>query len=149
MNTKRLFLISLMSLILVSCDFSTKVVKRQNQKQGILLRAATHSINDVDYLLKNYIDYKNTTTTSSKGFQLENKFVLYGFDQVNEKIIYQSEFENKIDLKNIEKLVVDSISFSINENIDKIDLKYFLNLGDKTKTVMFELLNDGETWNIN
>jgi len=34
------------------------VVKRQNQNQGTLLRAATHSINDADYLLKNYYNYK-------------------------------------------------------------------------------------------
>lgn len=148
MNSKTLFQVLLTCLLFISCDYSKSRIKIKTKQTKTLL-AATYSINDVEYLLKNYIDYKNTATTNGKGFQLENEFVLWEIDRVSGELIHESKFENKIDLKNIEELVIDSISFTINENKDKINLKYFLNLGDHKKMEMFELLNDGETWNIN
>jgi len=148
MNAKNLFLISLISLIVASCSFlKPKIVK--TEKSGTLPLVADQSINGVDYHLVNMIKYHNTVTPNNKDFQLENKIRLYGMNQIIEAVIYQSDFENKIDFKNIEKLAFDSVSFSINKNKDKIDLKYFLNLGNQRKTVIFELLNDGETWNVN
>ena len=148
MSTTKLILFSLLSLILVSCNFSTTKTEWA-QMSGTLPLVAKRSIDGVDYLLTDMLKYKNIATPDRKGFHIENEIVLYRIDQETDNMVCQLKFENEMDLKDIGKLSVDSVSFSINENKDKLDLKYFLNLGDQTKTVNLVLLKDGETWNIN
>lgn len=70
-------------------------------------------------------------------------------DKEIEREINKSDFEKKVDLQKIEKLIIDSVSFSVSENKDKIDLIYYLNLGNKFQKVTIGLEKDNEIWNLN
>lgn len=53
MNTKNLFLISLISLIIASCDFSPTITTTKKTKGEYVALLADHkSINGVEYFLK-------------------------------------------------------------------------------------------------
>ncbi len=112
------------------------------------MQTEKQSINGVEYFLSSYIDYKNVETPYSKDFQLENKISFHGMDRVIEKVIYKSDFEKKVDFKNVEKFNIESVTFTVNSNKDKIDLRYLINLGDYNKTVILTLQKDGEMWNL-
>ena len=109
------------------------------------MRTKNKSIDGVDYMFANYAEYKNTQALFTKGFQLKNKISFYGM----EKAINKSDFEKKIDFDKIEGFHIDSLSFSVNDNKDKIDLIYYLDLGNKSKIVTIGLEKDNETWSLN
>ncbi len=112
------------------------------------MQKVKQSINGVEYSLSSYIEYKNVEMPNSNNFQLENKISFHGMDRVIEKVISKSDFEKKVDFKNIEKFDIESIMFSVNRNKDKIDLRYNLNLGEQKQIVTLTLQKEGEMWNL-
>lgn len=140
MKTKNLILISLAIFTFTSCNFSFSENKKMQTKRK--------TIEGVDYMFSNYTEYKNIKVSFVEVLQLKNKISFSGMEESIEKLIYKSDFEKKIDFKNIEFIHIDSISFLVNDQKDKIDLIYYLNLGNQTKSVMFALQKDNETWNL-
>ncbi|KJF43243.1 hypothetical protein LH29_13385 [Draconibacterium sediminis] len=118
--------------------------------EDVALFADFKKINGVEYLFKNHVKCDTTITFQrNKNFHLKNKVVFWGMDKDIEIEINKSDFEKKIDFDKIEAFRIDSVSFSVNENKDKIDLIYYLDLGNKRKTVTIGLEKDNETWNLN
>ena len=151
MNTKNFFLISLISLIVASCNFSpTQTKAKETEEKYIAFLVDRKSINGVEYLLKNYVKYNPAITFErNKNFHLKNKVVFWGMDKEIEIEINKSDFEKKIDFDKIEAFRIDSVSFSVNENRDKVDLIYYLDLGNKRKMATIGLEKNNETWSLN
>jgi hypothetical protein len=137
---KKLITLTITILIITSCNISFTGKKETKTKNKM--------IDGVDYMFSNYAEYKNVGVSFAKGFQLKNKISFYGMEKAIVKVIYKSDFEKKIDLKLIESFHIDSVSFTVNENRDRIDLLYHLNLGDKFKTVTMSLEKDNDIWSL-
>lgn len=138
---KRLISLTLTITILASCNFSYSGKKE--------MRTKNKTIDGTDYMFANYAEYKNTQVSFAKGFQLTNKISFYGMEKAIEKVIYKSDFEKKIDFNKIEAFHIDSVSFSVNDNKDKVDLIYYLDLGNKHKTVTIGMEKDNDNWSLN
>lgn len=137
---KKLLLISLVHLVLTSCNFSYTTTN------GI--QTITQLIGGVEYTLTSSIDIKNNDKPYSDDFKIEIKITFFGMDKVIEKVISESDFKEKIDFDNVKEFKIERIMFSVNPAKDKIDLNYRINLGDKTETVIFILQRDGGKWNL-
>ncbi|WP_303924701.1 hypothetical protein [Draconibacterium sediminis] len=141
MKKKKLIWLTLTIIIFTSCNFSYSGKKE--------MRTKNKSIDGVDYMFANYAEYKNTQVLFAKGFQFKSKISFYGMEKAIEKEINKSDFEKKIDFDKIEAFHIDSVSFSVNENKDKVDLIYYLDLGNKRKMVTIGLEKDNEIWSLN
>lgn len=137
---KKLLLISLVSLLLTSFNYS---YTSTNEKKTI-----KRLIGGVEYTLISYINSKNDDKPNSDDFKLENKITFHGMDKVIKKVISESDFKKKIDFEKIKQFKIERVMFSVNPAKDKIDLNYRINLGDKTETVIFILQRDGGKWNL-
>ncbi len=141
MNTIKISSIAFTILIFTSCNFSFSLEKNMTTK--------SKTINGVDYVFSNDYKCKNAEMFFAKEFQLENKISFFGMGKVIKKVISKSDFEKKVDFSNIEAFDIDSVSFSVNDKKDKIELIYYLNLGNKLKSVAMRLEKDNEMWNLN
>ncbi len=141
MKKKELIWLALTIIIFTSCKFS---YSWKNE-----LRTKNKSIDGVDYTFSNYTEYKNTQLLFIKGFQFKSIISFCGMEKDIGKVINKSDFEKKIDFDKIEAFHIDSVSFSVNENKDKVDLIYYLDLGNQRKMVTIGLEKDNETWSLN
>ncbi|MBN2650299.1 MAG: hypothetical protein JXR50_11225 [Prolixibacteraceae bacterium] len=137
---KKLLLISLVHLVLTSCNFW------YTSTNGIQI--ITQLIGGVEYTLTSSIDIKNDDKPYSDDFKFEIMITFHGMDKVIEKVISESDFKKKIDFEKIKQFKIERIMFSVNPTKDKIDLNYRINFGDKTETVTFILQRDGGKWNL-
>ena len=138
---KNLFLFILSILIFTSCNLS------YSKKTEV--KTVNKTIDGVDYSLENIAEYKNSEVLFAKKFELNNIIIFHGMEKAIGRIIYKSDFEDKIDFNKIKKFHIDSVSFSVNSNKDKVDLVYYLDLGNNHETVTMELGKDNGTWNLN
>lgn len=107
------------------------------------------SIDGIDYMFANYAEYKNVKVLFVKEFRLKNKISFYGMDKAIKKTIYKSDFRKEVNFNRIKAFQIGSVSFTVNEEKDKVDLIYYLNLGNELKTVSMKLEKDNEDWNLN
>lgn len=141
MKTKNLLLLAFAAIMLESCAFSYSMNRD--------VKVETKSIDGVDYQFLADTEYKNVEIISAKNCRFTSKIYFNGMEKPINKTLSESDFGKKIDFNDIEKLAIDSVSFAINETKDKIDLLYYLDLGNKHKTVKFGLEKVGDDWNLN
>jgi hypothetical protein len=132
--------LALIITIFTSCNFSYSKTTE--------IRTKIKLIDGVNYMFLNNAEYINTQVSIAKGFQIKNMISFYGMGEAIEKVIDKSYFEKMIDLNEIEAFHIDSISFTINENKDKVDLIYYLDLGNKSKIVTIDLKKNNENWSL-
>ncbi|MCK3682852.1 hypothetical protein [Maribellus sp. YY47] len=137
---KKVITLSILTFILSACSFS---FSKKNE-----IRTKNQSIDGVEYWFNNYAEYRNTQVLFVKNFQLKNRVSFYGMGQAIEKTIYKSDFEKQIDFNAVDDFQIDSVSFLINERKDKIDLIYYVNLGNQHKSVSMILQKDKDDWTL-
>lgn len=135
---KKLKLIALVSLlgVLSSCiSFTSKTE----------VKLSRQSINGIEYTFANHATFRKVSIFFTKGFQLKNKIRFFGMGRVIEKEITQSDFERKIKFKR-RAFHIDNVSFSVNDQRDRIDLIYYLTQEDMRDTVTFVLVKEKDDW---
>lgn len=141
MKTKNLLPLAFAIFMLASCVFSYSTNRN--------VKVETKSIDGVDYQFLADNEFRNVEIISAKNCRFTSKIYFNGMEKPINKTLSESDFVKKIDFNDIEKLAIDSVSFAINETKDKIDLLYYLDLGNKHKTVKFGLAKVGDDWNLN
>jgi len=141
MKPKKLILIVLTAILLNSCNFSFSKTTD--------LKGKEKTINGVDYFFMNDVECLNFNVLFLKQSFLKTKFTFSGMGEPIQKVITKIDFEKYTDLSNIDFFVVDSVSFTVSENLEEVDLIYFLNLGNEKKTVTMKLEKEDEEWKLN
>jgi len=141
MKPKKLVLIALTAILLNSCNFSF------SKKTDLSVKAKT--INGVRYFFSNNTECLDYKVLFLKQSSVKNKVFFTGMRPPIDKVITKKDFEKKTDLTNMDFFVVDSVSFTVSENLEEVDLIYFLNLGNEKKTVTMRLEKEGQDWKLN
>jgi uncharacterized protein YhbP (UPF0306 family) len=141
MRSKYLVLNLLAIFVLSSCNYSFS--------KGNDVKFKKKSINGVDYMFFNNIEYKKIHLNFLRQVQFKNKISFYGSGETIEMEISKSDFEKKMNSSKIYSLHIDSVSFTINDKGNKIDLIYYLNLNNENKLLKFNLNKDTNSWKLN
>ena len=113
------------------------------------MRTKVKTVNGINYSFTNIADYEKFKFFIIQGEQFKNQIDFSGLEKYLHKEINKSDFEKKIDLANISSIQVDSVSFEVHLEKNKVDLIYYLNLDNHTKSVVFTLLNINDKWILN
>lgn len=138
MRLKQSISIWIILLLFTACTFS------YSGKYDIQSKMKT--IQGVDYTLVNYMKLKNTTVLFDKDVQLNNRIVLTGLDETLEKTINKSAFEEQLG-QQLKTLAIDSVSFNINDEKNKIDLLYYIKTEGRSSVVTVTLNKGMDGWN--
>jgi len=106
------------------------------------------TINGNDYLFSAGIKYKNINLFGFKQRQFQVSIDFYGLGNPIHKELNIIGFEKKMDIKEINSLQLDSVTFSLNEERDNVDLSYFLNLNNTNQTVSNSLIRINDDWEL-
>lgn len=132
---KHIFFV-LMAFILTSCNFNYSV--------GTDMKMKKKTIEGTEYTFTNFSKYKKIGFFFLKSNKFQNNVSFFGTG----KTIHKRDFDQKLKGKKSDLILIDSVSFSINEKRDKIDLIYSLNLIDSKETVVFEMSKENDSWEI-
>lgn len=102
------------------------------------------TIEGTEYTFTNFSKYKKIGFFFLKSNKFQNNVSFFGTG----KTIHKRDFDQKLKGKKSDLILIDSVSFSINEKRDKIDLIYSLNLIDSKETVVFEMSKENDSWEI-
>lgn len=138
MKTKNIILIALSLFVFTSCFFSFE--------RGTDMKFKKRTIDGIEYSFYNQIKSEKKGIGLFRDSKLEIIIDYNGMDIPIHKTISKSDFEKKVDLKNIEAFYIDSVSFNVGENRDKIDLYYYFNPGTGKKQAVFTLEKVKNKW---
>lgn len=138
---KKLLALLITTLLFTSCHIS---FNRSNDS-----KITDKTIAGAKYLFINSVDIRKTKVLFFSRFHIENTILFSSPEFEFETTIYKTDFEKKIGFSINRVFIIDSISFIVNENKDKVDLNYYLNLGDKTQKMTLELEKDMDRWHLN
>lgn len=141
MKTKNIILIILCAIVLTSCFFS--------YESGTNIKMKKKTIDGVEYSFYNQIKTEKKGIGLFRDSKLDNIIDFNGLDVPIHKTISKSDFEKKVDMKNMQVFYIDSVSFNVSESRDKIDLYYYFNPGTGKKQTVFTLEKDKNKWVLN
>ena len=141
MKPKNILLLVFTVATLSSCYFS--------YSKGTDVKMKKKTIEGVEYIFTNQSKMVKKRMGLIGNSQLENIIDFSGMDKPIHKTISSADFNKKVNTGNTEFFVVDSISFTVSNNRDRIDLCYYLNLDNKKKRAVFTLENHNGKWNLN
>ncbi|TKG88872.1 hypothetical protein EYV94_26395 [Puteibacter caeruleilacunae] len=141
MKTILIFSSIAMILLLSSCGFSFSF------KNNIELKQRT--IQGKEYTFSNHAKCQNFKLFFKKSNTIENHIMFYGAGKAIDKTISDNEFKEKCNLNTNDIVLVDSVSFSINDQQSKIDLFYYMTVNKfQKKTEILTLIKDKQNWEL-
>lgn len=136
---KHLFFV-LLAFILTSCSFNYSV--------GTDMKMKKKTIEGTEYIFTNFSKHKKIGFFFLKSNKFQNNVSFFGTGKTIHKTILKRDFDQKLKGKKSDLILIDSVSFSINEKKDNIDLIYYLNLINSRETVVFEMSKENDSWEI-
>jgi len=134
---------SILSLLILftfaSCSFSV----------GTDVKAKVRTIDGVNYGFSNITKHKKFNIFLIQGDKFDNQIDFSGLDKYINREINKADFEKKVNLDDVESIQIDSVSFDVNSDRNKVDLIYYLNLDNSNKTAVFTLLKNDDEWSLN
>ena len=140
MNLKNASLLLLLFAVLTACGFS--------YSRGSDVKMKSKTINGHDYL------FMSRTQSTKKGIGLfrssETKKIIdfTGLDKPIHKTIPGARFSEKTGFNSNEFIFIDSISFMVYDNRNRVDLCYYLDYGNQKKLAVFTLEKENGDWKL-
>ncbi len=117
--------------------------------QGIDVKEKRKTIDNKTYLFLSEIKNSNKNILGFKSWDFNAKIMFSGISEHTFKEnLSLKDFEKKSGFEIPKSVVVDSISFTVNDSRDRIKLIYYLNNMALSTKVSFNLNFDGKTWRI-
>nr|WP_321412712.1 hypothetical protein [uncultured Carboxylicivirga sp.] len=138
---KKLFFISLCIINITSCSFSY-------EGTGNFL-TDVQTIDGIDYCFSAMTRLKNIEIIGAKSIRIESKIMFQGLNKTIDMMISDSDFSKKINRKKLIDMKVEKVSFLMNEEKNKIDLYYLIDIEEHKDTIAFTLLHVDDNWSIN
>ena len=117
--------------------------------QGIDVKEKRKTIDNKTYLFLSEIKNSNKNILGFKSWDFNAKIMFSG---INEHTFKESlslkDFEKKSGFEIPKNVVIDSISFAVNDSRDNIKLIYYLNNMALSTKVSFNLNFDGKEWRL-
>ncbi len=133
-------LVLLLLFLLTSCHLNYSVGTDNKMK--------TKTIEGKDYIFSNLSKEKEFGFSFFKRKDYKNEISFYGLGQMISKEIDLDAIEKKMNKRNIDFIMIDSISFSINKKKTEIDLIYYFNLFESKEKVIFNLKREKNKWDL-
>lgn len=136
---RNLILSLLILFTFASCSFSV----------GTDVKVKVRTIDGINYSFSNIVRYKRLNFFLIQGDKFDNQMDFGGLDKYIKREMHKADFEKKINLDDVKSIQIDSVSFDVNSDRNKVDLIYYLNLDNSSKTAVFNLLKNNDEWSFN
>ncbi|MCU4165116.1 hypothetical protein [Carboxylicivirga caseinilyticus] len=138
---KKLFFISLCIINITSCSFSYEGTSN--------FLTDVQTIDGIEYYFSAMTRLKNMEIIGAKSIRIESKIMFQGLNKTIDMMISDSDFSKKIKRKKLIDMKFEKVSFLMNEEKNKIDLYYVIDIEDNKDTISFTLFKVDDNWSIN